>query len=115
MTSRTYVDIHVLQTVPPSNLNRDDACSPQHAIYGGIRRARVSSQAWKRAARQEFAETVPADQFATRTRKLPALISDRLRARGVEQARPERIATHALKAMKISYDDKARQSRSRSR
>ena len=42
-----YVDIHVLQTVPPSCVNRDDTGSPKTAVYGGTRRARVSSQAWK--------------------------------------------------------------------
>lgn len=38
-----YVDIHVLQTVPPSCVNRDDTGSPKTAIYGGATRARVSS------------------------------------------------------------------------
>ena len=52
--SRTIVDIHVIQTVPPSNLNRDDTGAPKTAIYGGQRRARVSSQAWKRATRDTF-------------------------------------------------------------
>jgi len=57
--ARTYVDVHILQTVPPSNLNRDDAGSPKQAVYGGVRRARVSSQAWKRAARVAVADHVP--------------------------------------------------------
>ncbi len=52
--SRTIIDLHVLQTVPPSNLNRDDTGSPKTAVYGGVRRARVSSQAWKRATRESF-------------------------------------------------------------
>ena len=30
-----YVDIHVLQTVPPSCVNRDDTGSPKTAVYGG--------------------------------------------------------------------------------
>ena len=47
-----YVDIHVLQTVPPSCVNRDDMGSPKTAVYGGTRRARVSSQAWKHAMRK---------------------------------------------------------------
>jgi CRISPR system Cascade subunit CasC len=41
--SRTIVDVHILQTVPPSNLNRDDTGSPKTAVYGGVRRSRVSS------------------------------------------------------------------------
>ena len=49
--SRAIIDVYVLQTVPPSNLNRDDTGSPKTAVYGGARRARVSSQAWKRAVR----------------------------------------------------------------
>lgn len=51
---RLYVDFHVIQTVPPSNINRDDTGSPKTAVYGGVRRARVSSQAWKRAMRRYF-------------------------------------------------------------
>ena len=50
---RFYLDIHVIQTLPPSNVNRDDTGSPKTAVYGGVRRARVSSQSWKRAMRQE--------------------------------------------------------------
>lgn len=54
-----YVDFHVLQTVPPSCVNRDDTGSPKTAVYGGVTRARVSSQAWKRAMRQMFLEEFP--------------------------------------------------------
>jgi CRISPR system Cascade subunit CasC len=53
---RFYLDIHAIQTLPPSNVNRDDTGSPKTAVYGGVRRARVSSQAWKRAIRQYFLE-----------------------------------------------------------
>ena len=49
-----YVDIHVLQTVPPSCVNRDDTGSPKTAVYGGATRARVSSQSWKHAMRAMF-------------------------------------------------------------
>ena len=38
---RLYIDLHVLQTVPPSCLNRDDTGSPKTAVYGGTTRARV--------------------------------------------------------------------------
>ena len=39
-----YVEAHVLQPVPSSNLNRDDSGSPKTAIYGGVLRSRVSSK-----------------------------------------------------------------------
>ena len=65
-----FVDIHVLQTVPPSCINRDDTGSPKTAIYGGATRARVSSQSWKHAVREYFRETFPSDQSGYRTKKL---------------------------------------------
>jgi len=80
----TYVDIHLLQSVPPSNLNRDDAGSPKQALYGGVRRARVSSQAWKRATRKMLAEAVAETDRSTRTRRIATLLARRL-----VQANPE--------------------------
>ena len=41
--NRLFLDIHAIQTLPPSNINRDDTGSPKTAMYGGVRRARVSS------------------------------------------------------------------------
>ena len=49
--SNLYLDINVLQSVPSSNINRDDTGAPKTAIYGGVTRSRVSSQSWKRAVR----------------------------------------------------------------
>jgi len=81
---RTYLDIHLLQTVPPSNLNRDDTGSPKTAVYGGIRRARVSSQAWKRATRKAFADLLDSQDLGVRTKQVVALIAER-----VEQIAPD--------------------------
>lgn len=39
---RLFLDIHAIQTLPPSNMNRDDTGSPKTAQYGGVRRSRVS-------------------------------------------------------------------------
>jgi CRISPR system Cascade subunit CasC len=79
---RTFVDVHIVQTVPPSNLNRDDTGSPKSARYGGVRRARVSSQAWKRATRQAFVDYVPESALSVRTRRLVELLSGRLAETG---------------------------------
>ena len=68
---RLYVDFHVLQTVPPSCVNRDDTGSPKTAVYGGATRARVSSQAWKHAIRKMFIEEM-ADMVETGKRTLKA-------------------------------------------
>lgn len=56
MSKNLYLDINILQTVPSSNINRDDTGSPKTAIYGGVTRSRVSSQSWKRAIRLGFQE-----------------------------------------------------------
>lgn len=107
MSPRTFVDVHVLQTVPPSNLNRDDAGSPKQAVYGGVRRARVSSQAWKRATRMAFAQGQPAADRATRTKKISGLVADRLHARsGLDRDQAVRLATHLLAPLKISTGKK---------
>lgn len=66
---RLYVDLHVIQTVPPSCINRDDTGSPKTAIYGGTTRARVSSQAWKHAMRKYFLNCSMSRKWETEPRK----------------------------------------------
>lgn len=102
-TARLYVDVHVLHTVPPSNLNRDDAGSPKQAVYGGVRRARVSSQAWKRATRIGFASLLPEDRLATRTKKIASLLADRISQRsGIAAEDAARVASSLLSPLGIS-------------
>ncbi|MFJ9388288.1 type I-E CRISPR-associated protein Cas7/Cse4/CasC [Nocardioides sp. NPDC101246] len=66
----TFIDVHVLQTVPSSNLNRDDTGSPKSATFGGVKRARVSSQAWKRATRRDFEAYLEDSDRGVRTRHI---------------------------------------------
>src|SRR5271157_4189090 len=53
-----FIEIHLIQNFAPSNLNRDDTNNPKDCEFGGVRRARISSQCIKRAIRQDphFAE-----------------------------------------------------------
>lgn len=76
--SRTIVDIHVIQTVPPSNINRDDTGSPKTAVYGGTRRARVSSQAWKRATRDAFTSLLDHSELGVRTKRVVELVGEEI-------------------------------------
>ena len=78
--NNTYIDVHVIQTVPPSNLNRDETGSPKSARYGGVRRARVSSQAWKRATRLYFRHHLEPGELGVRTRRVVELLRNRLTA-----------------------------------
>lgn len=50
------VEFHIIQSFPVSCLNRDDLGSPKSAVIGGVPRARVSSQCWKRAVRMQMHE-----------------------------------------------------------
>ncbi|KJS29923.1 MAG: hypothetical protein VR64_18165 [Desulfatitalea sp. BRH_c12] len=47
-----HLELHIIQSVPVACLNRDDLNSPKSAVFGGVQRARVSSQSWKRAIRE---------------------------------------------------------------
>ncbi|WP_119696077.1 type I-E CRISPR-associated protein Cas7/Cse4/CasC [Microbacterium halotolerans] len=101
--TRTIVDISVLQTVPPSNINRDDTGSPKTAVYGGVRRARVSSQAWKRAARLDFSERLDTSDLGTRTKRVAELLADAITKRNpaVDADRAQELAELVFKAAGI--------------
>jgi CRISPR system Cascade subunit CasC len=75
---RLYVDIHVLQTVPPSCVNRDDTGSPKTAVYGGATRARVSSQCWKKAVRDMFKEIFPTKGLGVRTKRIVSMVAEEI-------------------------------------
>src|SRR6266705_1792960 len=45
------LELHILQSFPVSCLNRDDVGAPKTAVFGGVNRARISSQCLKRAIR----------------------------------------------------------------
>ena len=82
----TYLDLHVLRTVPPSNVNRDDTGSPKTAVFGGVRRPRVSSQSWKRAMRLAFRQLLDADYLGNRTKRIVDLLAEEIAAQAPELA-----------------------------
>lgn len=107
MTQNLYIDINVLQTVPSSNINRDDTGAPKTAIYGGVTRSRVSSQSWKRAMREGF----KADHIESgiRTKKVVEKLSDALIANDKtlndESATEKAVAVLKKAGFKISDDN----------
>ena len=46
-----FLQLHILTSYPPANLNRDDLGRPKTAMLGGSNRLRVSSQCLKRTWR----------------------------------------------------------------
>ncbi|MEW2635655.1 type I-E CRISPR-associated protein Cas7/Cse4/CasC [Streptomyces sp. NPDC048389] len=100
--NRIFLDVHALQTIPPSNINRDDTGAPKTAVYGGVPRARVSSQAWKRATRTYFGHEhlLDASELGVRTKKIVEAVADRITALDPSLAgeRALRIADETVRA-----------------
>ena len=108
MTERLYIDVHVIQPVPPANLNRDDQGNPKEAVFGGVRRSRVSSQAWKRATRLHVDDRLPQPDRATRTRRVTAALTGRLTTgTGLVKEEAARLAAALLARLGIKGGKKA--------
>ncbi|MFJ5064573.1 type I-E CRISPR-associated protein Cas7/Cse4/CasC [Streptomyces nigra] len=73
-----YADFHILHPLPASLLNRGEDDLPKTLLLGGVVRALVSSQSWKRAVRLRLEDVL--DEHAARTRMLPLRVADALRA-----------------------------------
>lgn len=95
------LEFHVIQNFGPSCLNRDDTNSPKDCVFGGYRRARVSSQAWKKAIRDyvEARGLVPPATLSHRTKRLVRFCSDELKERGRDKEEAEKVVTAAINTM----------------
>lgn len=67
---KNYVNYHVLISHSPSCLNRDDMNMQKTAVFGGVNRVRISSQALKRAMRTSDYYREKLGSRSTRTRFL---------------------------------------------
>ena len=66
-----FVELHMIQNFSPANLNRDDTNSPKDCEFGGVRRARISSQCIKRSIRKHPAfSTATQTPIGVRTKRL---------------------------------------------
>lgn len=102
-----FIDIHALQTVPPSCINRDDTGSPKTARFGDAKRARVSSQAWKKAMRDWFETHFEQDEIGFRTKHVTELIACYIEKEVSDKDHEEilRMAAEALGATGIKVKD----------
>lgn len=71
------IEIHLLQNFAPSCLNRDDTNTPKECDFGGVRRARISSQCFKRAMRGYFRANNLVDP-GDRTKELKRVLQERI-------------------------------------
>ncbi|HWK60819.1 MAG TPA: type I-E CRISPR-associated protein Cas7/Cse4/CasC [Eoetvoesiella sp.] len=103
-----FLEFHLIQNFAPSNLNRDDTGAPKDAIFGGQRRARISSQCIKRAIRQAASEydLLPSENRGIRTKKLQSLLLERLSDRDLEEAKGKVAAALSAAGLKLKDDGK---------
>ncbi|AWE41589.1 type I-E CRISPR-associated protein Cas7/Cse4/CasC [Actinobaculum sp. 313] len=98
----TYVDIHIIQNLPPSCVNRDDTGSPKSAVYGGVRRLRISSQSWKHATRLYFQDHLDSSELGTRTKRVVGLLASEITTQAADLADDaENLAEEIFKAAGI--------------
>lgn len=80
----TRIEFHILQSFPVTCLNRDDVGAPKSAIVGGVPRARVSSQCWKRQVRLAMPDF--GIRLGVRSKKIVAMLSRACLALGASEA-----------------------------
>lgn len=98
-----FVEVHLLQNFALSNLNRDDTGAPKSCIFGGSRRARISSQCLKRAVRTHVREEelVPSELLSYRTKLVQRELVKRLVAHGMTAEQADQAATRAMELLEF--------------
>ena len=92
------IDIHALQTLPPSLINRDDTGAPKSAVYGGV-------QAWKRAIRKYFESEIDAESVGDRSKRLPEKIARKVQEHeGWDAERAQKEVAELFKAAGIKTE-----------
>lgn len=88
-----FIQLHLLTSYPPANLNRDDLGRPKTAMMGGAQRLRVSSQSLKRAWRtSDVFQSALAGHLGTRTKEMGRKVLERLTAAGMSDAEATKAA-----------------------
>lgn len=81
-----FIQLHLLTSYPPSNLNRDDTGRPKTALVGDANRLRISSQSLKRAWRtSENFEAALGENLGTRTKKMGPTVYEKLLEGGLAE------------------------------
>lgn len=102
-----YIELHMLQNFAPSNLNRDDTGSPKDCEFGGVRRARISSQCLKRATREAFKQDklLPPERLADRTKLAVNAVAARLVRLGHPEADSRGVAELAFRGAGLAVNE----------
>jgi CRISPR system Cascade subunit CasC len=100
------LEIHVLQSFPPANLNRDENGMPKSTVFGGYPRARISSQCQKRAVRFFYQENseISAEQFAQRSRSWMPELKALLVNQEIPELQAETVTKLALEVLGAKFE-----------
>jgi len=100
------LEIHVLQSFPPANLNRDENGMPKSTVFGGYPRARISSQCQKRSVRLFYRENadLQAAQFAQRSRSWMPELKALLVNADISETQAELAAKLALEVLGAKFE-----------
>ena len=102
------IELHAIQSFGPSNLNRDDTGNPKEAVFGGVQRARISSQCAKRTIRKSriFEKGVRVS-IADRSRHVIPELIKRLEQEGVDKDWATQHAPDVISRTSLSKTQKA--------
>ncbi len=99
------IEIHMLKSFPPTNLNRDDTGSPKSCVFGGVQRGRISSQCLKRSWRTSKELKWALGDISVRTRWPSRAINKRLT--GVDEYNEDlEKAISIITGIKLKRDNK---------
>jgi len=103
-------EIHILQSFPPANLNRDENGMPKSTVFGGRPRAWISSQCQKRAVRLHYQQysKLDASNFASRSRSWLHELKPLLISAEIPEEKAEVAAKLALESLGASDDGKGK-------
>lgn len=99
------IELHLLQSFPVSNLNRDDIGQPKTAVFGGHTRARISSQSLKRAVRELLPKQgLDLSETGVRTKRLREAAAVLLAERGRDLEEARAVAQAGLESFGFGVD-----------
>jgi CRISPR system Cascade subunit CasC len=102
------IELHILQSFPVSCLNRDDVGSPKSAVFGGVTRSRISSQALKRAIREFAQDNLPEARFGgERTKLIVKPLQRALQKHGVLDEKLAEATAHNIAKKFATLDAKS--------
>lgn len=111
------IELHLLQSFPVSNLNRDDVGLPKTATFGGHVRGRISSQSLKRAARVLFQNDdlrrygLEPNEIGIRTKRLVSHAAEILKGNGRPETEVGAVAEAGIRALGFGIDKRRREQR----